>query len=127
MIYPPSRPDLKHDLTDDMQCDLLDIRQGCPDRHWLRAGTTIIAHEGIFHLAGSGVYLDGQAIRTQQLLREGDTHVITQTGWVDFAGKGDGRALCVTRPSAWRRVAHAVSRFLRQWATGSAEDSVKPL
>jgi len=123
MTYPPSRSD----MNPDMQCDLMSIRRGCPDRRWLRAGTTIIAHEGIFHLAESGIHLDGQTIRTQQLLREGDTHVITQTGWVDFASKGDGRALCVTRPSAWRRVAHAVLRYLRQWVTGSAEDSVKPL
>jgi len=127
MTCPPSRPDSKPNLNHDMQCDLLDIRRDRPDRHWLRAGTTIIAHEGIFHLAESGIHLDGLTIRTRQLLREGDRHVITQTGWVDFASKGDGRALCVARPSAWRRVAHAVSRYLRQWATGSAEDSVKPL
>jgi len=127
MIYPPSRPEMNSDLSHDMQCDLLDIRRDCPDRRWLRAGTTIIAHEGIFHLAESAIHLDGATIRTQQLLREGDTHLVTRTGWVDFVSKGDGRALCVARPSAWRRVAHAVSRYLRQWVTGSAEDSVKPL
>lgn len=127
MTYPPSRVDFNPDLDYGMPCDLLDIRGGYPDRRWLRAGTTIIAHEGIFHLAESGVHLDGLTIRTQQLLREGDTHRITQTGWVDFASKGDGRALCVARPSAWRRVAHAVSRYLRQWVTGSAKGSVKPL
>lgn len=127
MTYPPSRPDLNPDLSHDMQCDLMDIRRGCPDHRWLRAGTTIIAHEGIFHLAESAIHLDGATIRTQQLLREGDTHLITQTGWVGFASKGGGRALCVARPSAWRRMAHAVSRYLRQWVTGSAKGSVKPL
>lgn len=123
MTYPPSRPD----LNDDLQCNLMDIRRDCPDRRWLRAGTTIIAHEGIFHLAESAVHLDGLTMRTQQLLREGDTHRITRTGWVEFASTRGGRALCVARPSAWHRVAHAVSSYLRQWVTGSAKGSVKPL
>ena len=127
MTYPPSRADRNPDLNHDMQCDLMDIRRDCPDRRWLRAGTTIIAHEGIFHLAESAIHMDGATLRTRQLLREGDTHLITQTGWVDFASKGGGRALCVARPSAWRRMAHAVLHHLRQWATGSAKGSVKPL
>lgn len=110
-------------LDEDIPCELIDISRGQPDRHWLRAGTTIIAHAGILHLAESAVHLDGLSVRTQQTLREGEAHLLLQAGWVDLASETGGRALCVARPSAWRRVARAVSTWLRQWVTGS----VKPL
>lgn len=108
---------------DDVPCELIDIRCGHPDRYWLRAGTTLIAHEGMFHLAESAFHLDGLAVRTRQRLREGESHRVMTTGWVELSSEGGGRALCVARPSAWRRRAHAVSTWLRQWATGS----VRPL
>lgn len=115
MSYPES--------SDDTLSEVLDIRRGHADRRWLRAGTTIVAHEGIFHLAESAFHLDGLAVRTQQRLREGEAHRIMQTGWVELSSEGGGRALCVAHPSALRRATQAVAGFLRQWVTGS----VKPL
>jgi hypothetical protein len=108
---------------DDLVCEPIDLHGGCVDRRWLRAGTTIIAHEGIFHLAESAFHLDGLAVRAQQHLREGEAHQVGQTGWVDLSSAEGGRALCVARPSALRRVAQAVTAWLRQWTAGS----VRPL
>ncbi|QEI05854.1 hypothetical protein FXN63_08320 [Pigmentiphaga aceris] len=125
-------PTVTYPITDeDTHSSLLDIERHHADRRWLRAGTTIVAHEGIFHLAESAVHLNGVSIRTQKLLREGDTHQVMQTGWVEFASNRGGRALCVARPSAWHRVVHAVPNFLRQWLEGPvtvvAKGSDKPL
>lgn len=111
------------DYADDVPCESFDLHRGRVDRRWLRAGTTIIAHEGIFHLAESAFHLDGLALRTRQCLREGESHRVGQTGWVEISSEKGGRALCVARPSALRRMTQAVSSWWRQWATGS----VRPL
>ena len=110
-------------LPDDLACERVDVRRGHADRRWLRAGTTLVAHEGIFHVAESAFHLDGAAFQTRHCLREGDACEIGQTGWVVTSSEQGGRVLCVTRPSVLRRAAQAVAAWLRQWATGS----VKPL
>jgi hypothetical protein len=111
------------DPSDDAACHLFDVRRGHADQRWLRAGTTLVAHEGIFHVAESAFHLDGAAFQARHCLREGDAFEVGQTGWVVMSSDQGGRVVCVTRPSVLRRAAQAVTAWLRQWATGS----VKPL
>ncbi len=78
------------------------LAQGqCLRRH-ASGGTLVVAARGRLHIAGMPVSMGEHGLSETVSLHEGETHVVSQTGWIAIHALSDAEVVCVTHETGWR-------------------------
>lgn len=83
-------------------------------RQYACCGTIVVAASGMLRVTGAPVWLGERILSETACLREGEPHLVRQTGWIAIQALNDAEVVCVTPEALWPKL----SRWCRMAAAG---------